>query len=640
MTLSGYAAFVAAALPALLLAAGCGGSSSSAFEQDSGRELSGGGAGEANGGTEAGVAGASGSAGNANSAGKSGDAGGANGGNAGSAGTDARGGTAGTGASKGDAGGGNAGEQGNAGSGAGPGSVEPDPDCTQGVAPTPQLRRLTNEQYDRTVGDLLGVTSLTGSAEPLSSGLPPYQAGVPTEIDQQAYRVVAESVAAQVVGDPALRAKFLACTPSEADASCWHDTIVKFGRRAFRRPLSSEEVANFELLVGELLATDTEADAIADELLAAFLVAPSFLLRSELGDEPAGQGTYRLSSYEVASRLSYMLWASLPDPELDAAADAGELATQEQIFAQAERMLAHDRARYVLQAFHRSYLWLGPTGYWASIIKDPERFPGFDENVAASLVEETERYLDAVVFRDRGTFQQLFTSTLGFVNASTAPIYGLDPSPYGSELQEVELDSLERRGVLTRAGFLAAFATFDKPSPILRGAFVMKFVLDADMPEADPSMPTTPPPSGEARSNREYIEALTSVAACGDCHTKYINPPGFVLEAYDAIGAWQTIEYTGFPVDTVADVLIDGFAVTVTDPADLMSRLARSVDAQRNYVRKWLAHAYERSLDPLDACSVEQLTAKLRGENYTILELVRDLTQTDAFRLRATARTP
>jgi hypothetical protein len=325
----------------------------------------------------------------------------------------------------------------------------------------------------------------------------------------------------------------------------------------------------------------------------------------------------------------------MPDETLDRAADAGALATEEQIGAQAGRMLADDRAREGLAVFHRFYLGIGSYGYWELPEKDPNLFPLFDATVAAAMLEETERFFDAVTFDERGTFRDLFSSPLAFVNSATAPIYGLDPSVFDSELQRVALDPNQRPGFLSRIGFLAAFSGFDSTSPILRGAYITRDVLGIELPAPEPTANSMPSPSGVYYTNREYIDALTSHPECAGCHDVYINPPGFVLEAYDTVGSRQTVDSRQGVIDTVADVYIDGAPVTVADPADLMQRIAGSSDARRTYVKKWITHAYDRAVDPLDECTIDQLSYQIaRGD--TLLELFSAFTQTAAFRLRTT----
>jgi hypothetical protein len=564
--------------------------------------------------------------------------------NAGASGTGDQGGTAGSGASNGTAGTGaggspdpsSGGEAGNAEGAAGAAEPEPPP-CGAGIAPTSQVRRLTNEQYDRTVRDLVGLTALTAFGDaPPSSLLAADHAGDLTEADWDGYLLAGEAIAAQVMADVNLRSRFIACTPTGDGSACLRDTVVEFGRRAFRRPLSEREIARFDAIIadGARITERGSPEEIAEVLLNTFLVSPSFILRSELSSQTDSDGNFPLSPYEIATRLSYTLWGSIPDATLDRGADAGELATLEQIRAQVERMLDEPKAREQVDAFHQDYLMMNGASYWAGVQKDTSRFPLFTAGVASALKQETMRFFDAVVFDEEGSFQDLLSSALAFVNADTAPLYGLDPARFGAELAPVTLDPSERPGFLTRVGFLSAFSHYDSTSPVLRGMFVTSRVLGVDVGPFDHST-GLPPPAQEFSTNRERTDAMTSPAACASCHSTYINPPGFVLEAFDSTGKRQTLDALGGSIDTVADVYIDGASVSVQSPADLMRRLAASEDAQRAYVRHWIAYAYERPVHALDSCFEQRLALEVRDPDYAILSLLSDLTQTDPFRKRA-----
>jgi hypothetical protein len=516
--------------------------------------------------------------------------------------------------------------------------------CTDGVVPTSQIPRLTNEQYDRTVRDLLGVSALTTfDGAVASSILAPYHTGALTDLDFRAYVTVAQAVATQVMSDAALRANFMACIPEGDGSACLHDTIVTFGRRAFRRPLTAAEIARFDALVamGPEITESGRPEEVAEVILNTFLVSPSFLLRTELTQTPGENGTFVLSPHELASRLSYTLWGSLPDSELDAAADSGALATKEQILSQATRMLVDPRARDMVRRFHRYYVGMGPGSRWASVSKDPDSFPEFTDAVVRAMTEATERFFEELVLDRGGTLPDLFSSPLAFVNADTAPLYGLDPAAFDGELRAVELDPALRPGFLTRVGFLSANSHWDRASPVLRGAVILRNVLGVEVGASTPSAVATPlPDAADLLTNRERVEAQTGDPACSGCHA-YLNPLGYALEGFDAAGRHQTTDPgSGAPIDTAAEVFVDGEARPVADAAELMQTIAASEDARREYARKWFSFAHERAIDERDGCALEELTLKLTDDGYRIVDLFADLTQTDSFRLRAREDTP
>jgi hypothetical protein len=515
------------------------------------------------------------------------------------------------------------------GPGAGPGT---DPDvCVPGVPRTSQLPRLTNAQYESTVFDLVGVRGTAGMLAPDTES-----------VDQRAwdaYKAAAQSIASEVMADATLKGKLVSCTPTGDGSACAAQLIQSFGQRAFRRPLTEAELARFTKLYTDR-ASITQAgsfDQTVELILRSFLLSPSFLLRGETSEVPDGQ-YLALSSYEVASRLSYMLLGSMPDEALFTAAAQGALSTPEQIRAQAVRLLEQDpRARSKVSAFHEHYLHKGPGTRWAEYQRDATAYPAFSAGLVPLLSQETDRFLDYVVFDQRGSFKDLVTSPVAFVNASLAPLYGLNAAQYGADLVQVTLDGAQRPGVFTRAGFLAANALVNRPSPILRGAFLQKYVLCAGIGSPPPGAESTPLPEvSPTASNRERVDAQTSAAECAACHHSIINPTGFALEGFDALGGYRTTDqFSGAAVDTSARVPIGAKSVDVRGPKELFDAIASSPEANLCYARAWVQVAYERSVTSEDSCVAQDLAAKLTAGGYRILDLIADLTQADSFRRRA-----
>lgn len=529
---------------------------------------------------------------------------------------------------------GTGGSVGSGGSGAGP-------NCTQGVPVTSQIPRLTNAEYDRTIRDLLGLTALTASSGSTPSNLlATDQSGGLTDVGWAAYKTVADQIATQVMGDATLKAKFISCDP--AAGTCLHDTAVSFGRKAFRRPLSADEVAAFDTLIAagkDITPTGAPAE-VAEALLYSFLVSPSFIMREELQTTQDSAGHYTLSPYEVASRLSYTLWGSTPDDMLNQAADNGQLSTPAQILAQAQRMISDPRTRDMIQAFHRYYMLMGTNTRWDNTNKDPNMFPGFTTSLVPTLQQETEMFFDDIVFVKGGSFQDLLTSTEAFVSNATAKFYGLDPSKFGATLTATTLDA-NHPGFLTRLGFLNAYSHYTSTSPILRGAFITKQIIGIAIGAPPPGAEQTqlPAASDTLDTNRKRYDAMTADSACAGCHHPFVNPPGFALEAFNTVGSWQTVEAdTKAPIDTTADIALDDSGtntVHVTGPADLMAAIANSQGAKTQYASKWVSYAFERESDPNDACTVQQLAAKMTNNGYTVKNLLADLTQTLSFQVRA-----
>jgi hypothetical protein len=249
------------------------------------------------------------------------------------------------------------------------------------------------------------------------------------------------------------------------------------------------------------------------------------------------------------------------------------------------------------------------------------------------ISEESTRFFDHVVFGMNGTFRDILTSNVGFVNATTAPLYGVTSS--AADLTQVQLPQDQRPGVFTRAGFLTAYSLFNRASAILRGAFIQKEVLCAVIGTPPPDAEGTPLPTDGLLTNRERTDAQTAGDQCVGCHHTIINPTGFALESYDAIGAWQTNERdTGAAINTASTVPIGDQEVQVDGAADLMTALADSSAAKHCYAQRWVEFAYERTINSADSCTVDNLTTSLTNTGYTVLNLVADLTQADSFRLR------
>lgn len=529
-------------------------------------------------------------------------------------------GTPGTGASGG---------SGTGASGSGPGEPTSPTLCTPGVPATSQIPRMKDAAYDAVLKDLLGVTALGQTNTAPSSLLVPDYDGSLTDIAWNGYLTAAERVAADVMAGPN-KARFIACDP--AAPTCLTDTIKAFGRKAFRRPLTAAEVTSFERL-NHLTPAGTPSE-VAEAILYAFLASPSFITLPELAQETEGSAI-KLTSYEVATRLSFLLWGSVPDDALNAAADAGQLVSREQIAAQAARMLQSERATPVASALHHFYAGIQAGSHWINNKDhDAARYPKFSPAAYLAGMTELDAFFQEVMFKG-GTFKDLFLSNVAFVTKDSAALYGLDPSLYGPQPTRVDLDPSQRPGFLTRLGFLSTFSDNASTSPILRGAFVSGRVLGISPGNPDPNALKTPIPDGTYTTRRQQIEALTGNAPCNSCHGVFINPAGFVLERYDAVGSWQDTDQLGGAIDGTADVYLSATSTkTVTSPLQLMTEIAGLPNAQRHYAEQLVAFASGRVANANDACIVDRLSASLAQPGYPIVNLLSDYTQADSFRLR------
>ncbi len=513
--------------------------------------------------------------------------------------------------------------------------------CMQGIPVTSQIPMLLNRQYANVVRDLLGVTALDNA--PVADALVGDFTGAMTAPAWEVYKTVGAKIANQVMTG-ANKTKFINCDPAAAD--CLKTTIQTFGRKAFRRPLTDDEVAAFQSL-SSVTPAGTPAE-VAEAILNAFLVSPSFLLIPELNTEaettPGGVAAIKLSQQEVATRLSFLLWGSVPDDVLNKAADDKQLSDNAQILAQATRMI-QDRPRTggFISAFHQDWAQMNnSTGHWfkGAKLHDPAVYPNYSDAAVAANQAEMGAFFEEVAYSN-GSFQDLLLSNVAFVNKDNAVLYGLDPSKYGADMTKVTLDSTTnpRPGFLTRAGFLGSYADYASSSPILRGAFTAIWMLGIGVPAPDPAN-TKKKPDGTFQTMRAYTEALTQADGtdCKGCHQVF-NPIGFILENYDGIGKWQTKDPMGgdiTPAITTAKVDFGTGAgpTDVSTPQQLMQGIAAAPKAQELYAQAWVSFSTGRRVNAYDQCTVDKLKGKQAGNGYTILSLLGDLTQADSFRLR------
>jgi hypothetical protein len=416
------------------------------------------------------------------------------------------------------------------------------------------------------------------------------------------------------------------CDVNGADSACLDSFIQRFGRRAYRRPLAADEVASLRAIFDSNRAA-ADAETGVRGVVAAILVSPHFLFRPEQGAAPASVANAKqLTPFELASRLAGLLWSSIPDePLLDAAA-AGQLATREQVAAQAERMLADPRAREATTSFYEQ--WWGAQ-LLATTTKDATLYPEFDEPLRDAMHQETRRLIEHVLWEGDARASTLFTASFSFVNARLARYYGVSGPADDATFLRVELDPAQRAGFLTQPGFLTALASPSEPSPFKRGAWVRRRLLCQDLPDPPNDVPELPEPQAGV-SLRERAASHSSAPACSGCH-QLIDGLGFGLEQYDALGRFRTMDH-GEPIDSSGNVTSteDGDGPFLGG-AELARRLAGSKQAQRCVATQWLRYALARRETDDDACALQALQDGFLASGGDLKRLLVQLTQTDAF---------
>jgi len=515
--------------------------------------------------------------------------------------------------------------------------ARPDPGTLEnGVPYGTRLQRLTHAEYERTVTDLLGVGEGSSGEfldDPSFSGFDNNADGlrVAGRLGRD-YRRAAEALAREVVGSEELLARALPC--DDPSVECATEFVTSFGLRAFRRPLREAEIARYVALFAEGPELVQSGAALADGALLVIetmLQSPNFLYRGELSTEEDGEGFIPLNDYEIASRLSYMLTASMPDAELFRAAAAGELTTSEGIRAQAERLAASAAIRPRVLDFHEQ--WLDLKAY-RELSKDAELFPDFSPDLADDYIGEARRFVEHVTLDEGRGLVSLLSAPYGFVNQRTAPFYGLDVNEFGDEFSLVEFADKERAGILTGLGFLSAHAYTTDTSPIHRGVFVLRRILCEAIPDPPGGIDLTlPETTDEIVTTRDQVEVHTAAPVCATCHS-LINPIGFAFEGFDAVGAARDSD-NGAPLDTAGSVELSTGTLEFSGALDLILQLSESESVRGCYAKQWLRYAYARAEAVSDAQTLAALAEHLADDAYSVRELLVELTRPRAFTHRA-----
>lgn len=376
----------------------------------------------------------------------------------------------------------------------------------------------------------------------------------------------------------------------------------QFAERAFRRPLS-DELARFFIDRQFQDAPDVETAVKRVVLLA--LKSPRFLFQEIGADAP--------DPYDVASRLSFGLWDSLPDEALRKAAAAGNLATREQVVRQAERMASDPRARFKLREFFLQWL---KVEHYPDLAKDPKRYPGFDETAASDLRTSLELLLEHVVFSEKSDFRELLLTDKVFLNGRLARIYGANLTP-DAPFQRVTLDYGKRTGVLTHPYVLASFAYLDTSSPIHRGVLIARSLLGRTLlppPEAFTPVPADLHPK---LTTRQRVALQTRPAACMSCHS-LINPLGFTLEKFDAVGRLRARE-NDLPVNAAGSYQSRaGKTVRFADARDLARFLAGSEEAHAAFVEQLFQHLIKQPVRAYGPQALTDLRRSFAANDFSI----------------------
>ncbi|CAN5687997.1 DUF1588 domain-containing protein [soil metagenome] len=509
------------------------------------------------------------------------------------------------------------------------------PLCTPGlhsVGPSP-VRRLTQSEYDNTVRDLLGDTT-----HPAQTFPPDQVVGVfsnnANALTVPPLLALSYAQAAEALTATALKTKatLVPCDLAKGDDGCAKSFIATFGKKAYRRTLAqAESDALFTIFTTNKTGTGaTFTDGIT-AVMETILQSAPFLYRAEYGDatKREANAVVPLTSNEMASRLSYFLWGSMPDDALLAAADKGELATAEQIADQAKRMLADPKAKDAIHEFYEQ--WLGIHGL-DNANKDTAIYPLMSGALRASMTAETDAFVDWVMWGSDHRVETLLTAPLSFLDANTAKVYGV-AAPTGTGPQLVNLDPQQRAGVLTQPSVLATLAKPNQSSPVLRGRFVREHFLCQPVNPPPADVNNTPPPVTPGTTTRQRMAQHTKDPKCASCHSQ-MDPIGFGLENYDGIGAFRTTDQ-GLPVDSSGELLNTDVNGKFVGGVELAKKLGQSALVRDCLATQWFRYGIGRAETKEDSCAIGTAKDALSTTNGDLMQLLIVITQSDTFRFRS-----
>jgi Protein of unknown function (DUF1592)/Protein of unknown function (DUF1588)/Protein of unknown function (DUF1595)/Protein of unknown function (DUF1585)/Protein of unknown function (DUF1587) len=519
------------------------------------------------------------------------------------------------------------------------------------------VRRISRVEYDNMVRDLLGDTTQPAtsfvSESPMAPGVN-FDTNTYTSISAlivQQYQQAAEALAQAVVADTnRLNNDVLPCQTQ--DDACAQQFIATFANRAFRGQLDATESAGLFQVYSSVKAQFDFATGI-QAVITAVLESPRFLYVLEFGAGAPVGGVVALSPYEVAGRLALMLWRSVPDPTLMAAAAAGQLSTPDQIEAQAVRMLAQTaKAQAALDDFTTQWMQLQST---PALGKD-RQFTGWNTNpkLGTEMRDETLTNLSELVLSENGGLTELLTTPSSYIDSDLATYYDNVPLGGGTPVSvtdpaldaptnffKTDLTSQGRAGILTNAGVMATQSHTTLPSAVLRGKLVREQVLCDEIPPPPPDVPAPASTVADGGTTRSVLAAHATSSFCAGCH-QYMDPIGFGFGHFDATGAYQTLDENGFGTGPALDVTgqiaampPETFATSFNGAVDLATKLADAPQVQQCFALQEFRYALGRIETKADACSAQQVFASFASNQLNIQKLLVALVRSDAFRYRS-----
>jgi len=489
------------------------------------------------------------------------------------------------------------------------------------------IRRLTKVEYGNTLRDLFGVDQVVAAELPDEVFGEGYLNTL-SPLQSEQYLAIANEVLNRILSTQdqpptEVQKRLFGDTPAPgSDLRAVARTVAsKLARSAYRRPASEAELDLLSRVFD--LAQDNKLDYAASLrlVLKAVLVSPQFLFITPAKESEAGQTIEPLDDFQLASRLSYLLWSTMPDAELSALADAGKLHEQPVLLAQVKRLLADPRSRALFDGFGAQ--WLGLMGLESKTF-DTAMFPQMNAEMRVAMVDEARLFFESIVRENRSVID-FVDSDYTFLNGTLAALYGLEKTVTGPEMRMVHLVDTNRGGILGMPGILATTSFPNRTSPVKRGVWVLEQVLGEHVPPAPPNVPPLDKQDKQAVENltlRQRTELHRTNAVCANCH-KILDPIGFGLENFDAIGRWRDQDDTGGAIDAAGELPGDK---RFSSPRELKAIIAaRKDELARNLTRKLLAYALCRQLEGYDEIVVDQLMVAIAKDGYRMQNLISEI---------------
>jgi hypothetical protein len=500
------------------------------------------------------------------------------------------------------------------------------------------IRRLTKTEYGNTLRDLFGVDPKIADSLPDEVAGEGYLNSLsPLQLEQ--YLSIAEEVLDQVFPDDGAsptkqQRRLFGQPPTSIDQAHMtaRDVAQSLAKQAYRRPPSDSEVDVLVNVYGLGRENELSHSAALRLMVKAILVSPQFLFITPADEFDTAAKIVPLDDYQLASRLSYLLWATMPDEELMALADAGELHEPSVLKSQVKRMLMDPRARALFDGFGAQWLGLGDLN---SKPFDPSKFPEMTNEMRSAMYDEVRLFFENLV-RENGSVARFIDSDYTFLNEKLATLYGLDETIRGPKMRKVQLADENRGGILGMPAVLAATSFPNRTSPVNRGVWVLEQVLGDRVPPAPPNVPALEKQDQQSVADltlRERTELHRSDPVCANCH-RLLDPIGFGLENFDAIGRWRNQDENGQPIDASGE--LPG-GIHFSSPRELKTMIAgRLDDFSRNLVEKLLAYALCRKLEGYDEIVVDKLMGKIADDGYRMQTLVTTVVTSYPFTHRRT----